>query len=66
MSELSLYVVREPKFWTSCDDLSAMREIKDYVLYSRIALTSSHDKLFKKIRAALLAWQQYHPQFVEV
>ena len=31
-----------------------------------IALTSSYDKLVEKLRAALLARQQYHPQLVEV
>ena len=46
--------------------MSVMREIEDYVLDSPIALTSSYDKLVEKLRAALLARQQYHPQLVEV
>ena len=69
MSELRLYVVRERKFWTvrtSCDILSVMREIEDYVLDSPIALNSPYDKLVEKNWAALLARQQYHPQLVEV
>ena len=32
MSELSLNVVQERSFWTSCGIMSVMREIEDYVL----------------------------------
>ena len=66
MSGLRLYFVRERKFWTSCDMMSVMSEIDDYVLDSPIALTSAYDTLIGRFLAALLARQQYHPQLVEV
>ena len=37
MSEFRHYVVRERKFWTDTDMMSAMREIEDYFLDGPIA-----------------------------
>ena len=62
MSELRLYAVQERSFWTSCDMMSAMRDIEDYVLDRPITLTSAYDKLVEKFRVVLLALQRSHPQ----
>ena len=67
MSELSHYVV-QGSFWKPCDMpvMYVMREIEDSVLDIPIISTSAYDKFFEKFRAALLTWQHYYPQLVEV